>query len=49
MSQAASDLIELNRLARADDGKPGSLIELMRREYALRLISAGVRDEREGC
>jgi hypothetical protein len=49
MSQPAEDLLELNRLAAADDGKAGSLINLMRREYALRLIAPGVADEREGC
>ncbi|WP_175980027.1 hypothetical protein [Caballeronia zhejiangensis] len=48
MSQPAEDLLELNRLAAADDGKAGSLIDLMRREYAIRIISPGVADERIG-
>lgn len=49
MSQKAEDLLELNRLAAADDGKAGGLLEKLRREYALDLIAPGVESDRGGA
>jgi hypothetical protein len=49
MSERAKDLLELNRLAAADDHKAGSLIEHLRREYALNLIAPGCNDQRGGA
>ncbi|SAL26082.1 hypothetical protein [Caballeronia telluris] len=45
MSQNAQDLMELQRLAQ---GGAGALTETLLREYALRIIAAGLRDERGG-
>jgi len=45
MSQDASDLVELQRLAQ---GGAGALTEHLLKEYAARLIAEGCRDEREG-
>lgn len=49
MSERAKDLLELNRLAEADDHVAGSLIEKLRRETALNLIAPGVADDRGGA
>lgn len=49
MSRFASDLIELSRMPRNDDGKLGGLVELLLREIASNLIAAGVADFRGGC
>lgn len=49
MSERAKDLLELNRLADADDHVAGALIEKLRREYALNLIAPGVDDARGGA
>ena len=49
MSAFASDLIELSRMPRNDDGKLGGLVELLLREIARNLIAAGVADFRGGC
>ncbi|CAB3730587.1 hypothetical protein [Paraburkholderia rhynchosiae] len=46
MSQIASDLIELKRLA---DGGAGALTEHLLREVAADIIAEGVADERGGC
>lgn len=49
MSDRAKDLLELNRLADADDHVAGSLIETLRREYAVNLIAPGCSDYRGGA
>lgn len=49
MSDRAKDLLELNRLADADDHQPGSLIETLRREYAVNLIAPGCDSDRGGA
>lgn len=48
MSRFASDLIELSRMPRNDDGKLGGLVEVLLRELAKNLIAEGVADERVG-
>lgn len=45
LSQDASDLIELQRLAQ---GGAGALTDHLLKEYAARLIAAGCRDEMAG-
>jgi len=49
MSERAQDLLELNRLAEADDHRAGALLEHMRQVYAMNLIAPGVESELGGA